>query len=56
MNTEESLINSTNPNMGLWHSLTTSQQEEVLIAYEESEDESNLIPVSAIIEKNSKSL
>jgi phage shock protein A len=32
----------------LWNSLTTEQQKGVLEAYEESEDESSLIPLSVI--------
>jgi hypothetical protein len=35
----------------LWKSLSKEQQQEVLIAYEESEDESNLISLSAIKSK-----
>lgn len=35
----------------LWNSLTTEQQIQVLEAYEESEDESSLIPLSAIRSK-----
>lgn len=35
----------------LWKSLNKEQQQEVLIAYEESEDESNLISLSAIKSK-----
>jgi len=35
----------------LWNSLTTEQQIQVLKAYEESEDESTLIPLSTIRSK-----
>lgn len=35
----------------LWQSLTTKQQHEVLEAFEESEDETNLIPYSEIQSK-----
>ena len=32
----------------LWNSLTTDQQQQVLQAFEEGEDESDLIPLSLI--------
>jgi hypothetical protein len=38
----------------LWQSLTKEQQQGVLIAYEESEDETNLIPLSVIKSKFDK--
>jgi hypothetical protein len=38
----------------LWQSLSKEQQQEVLIAYEESDDESNLVSLSAIRSKFDK--
>ena len=35
----------------LWQSLSPSQQREVLTAYEESEDETDLVPLSALKSK-----
>ena len=35
----------------LWDSLTVKQKQEVLLAYEESEDESNLIPKEEAFKK-----
>ena len=45
------LSNSLKPDNSLWNSLTPEQQQDVLIAYEESEDESNLVPLSVIKSK-----
>jgi hypothetical protein len=45
------LNNSIKPDNSLWSSLTLKQQEEVLLAYEESEDETNLISLSSIKSK-----
>ncbi|MGY3213169.1 hypothetical protein [Mucilaginibacter sp. HD30] len=39
---------SVNSEGSLWTSLSSDQQQQVLEAYEESEDESNLIPLSVI--------
>jgi hypothetical protein len=36
----------------LWNSLTEEQQNEVLLAYEESEDENNLIERHKVFDKN----
>jgi hypothetical protein len=47
----EALNNSTKPGNSLWESLSAEQQDGVLAAYEESEDESNLIPLSEIKSK-----
>ncbi len=39
---------SIKPDNSLWASLTSEQQKGVLLAYEESDVEANLIPLSAI--------
>jgi hypothetical protein len=45
---EDFLNYSLKPSGALWSSLTSTQQDEVLTAYEESEDESNLVQLSVI--------
>ena len=50
----DALSNSVKPHTSLWATLTPEQQREVLIAYEESEDESNLVPFSVIKSKSVK--
>ena len=45
------LSNSIKPGNSLWSSLTPEQQQGVITAYEESEDDSNLVPLSAIKSK-----
>jgi hypothetical protein len=47
----DALSNSTKPGNSLWESLSAEQQQGVLAAYEESEDEANLVPLSAIKSK-----
>ena len=47
----DAISRSVNSGNSLWQSLSIQQQQEVLIAYEESEDEANLIPLSAIKSK-----
>lgn len=47
----DALTNSVKSDHSLWTSLTPKQQNEILQAYEESENESNLIPLSAIKSK-----
>jgi len=47
----DALSNSIKPGNSLWSSLTPEQQQDVLTAYEESEDESNLVPLSVIKSK-----
>ena len=42
------LSNSIKPGNSLWDSLSPEQQHDVLVAYEESEDEANLVPLSEI--------
>ncbi len=44
----KALSTSIKPDNSLWESLTSEQQKGVLLAYEESEDEANLIPLPAI--------
>ena len=48
----EALNNSVKSESSLWTTLTPEQQKEVLIAYEESEDEKNLVPFSVIKSKS----
>jgi len=45
------LSNSIKSDTSLWASLIPEQQKDVLIAYEESEDETNLVSLSAIKSK-----
>ncbi len=45
------LSNSIKPGNSLWDSLSPEQQHDVLVAYEESEDEANLVPLSEIKSK-----
>jgi hypothetical protein len=45
------LSNSIKPDTSLWASLSSEQQKGVLIAYEESEDDTNLISLSEIKSK-----
>ncbi|HWD87670.1 MAG TPA: hypothetical protein VG367_06050 [Mucilaginibacter sp.] len=47
----DALSNSVKPNNSLWATLTLEQQKGVLEAYEESEDEDNLVPLSVIKSK-----
>lgn len=47
----DALSNSVRPANSLWATLTSEQQQGVLDAYEESEDETNLIPLSVIKSK-----
>jgi hypothetical protein len=47
----DAISQSVNSEGSLWNSLTSEQQQQVLEAYEESEDESNLIPLSVIRSK-----
>ena len=47
----DALSNSIKSGSSLWNSLTPEQQQDVLIAYEESEDESNLVSLSEIKSK-----
>ncbi|MGZ3943532.1 MAG: hypothetical protein ACXVJB_01250 [Mucilaginibacter sp.] len=47
----DALSNSTRPGNSLWESLSTEQQQGVLTAYEESEEEANLVPLSEIRSK-----
>lgn len=44
----KALSTSIKPDNSLWESLTSEQQKGVLLAYEESDVEANLIPLSAI--------
>ena len=44
----KALSTSIKPDNSLWASLTSEQQKGVLLAYEESDVEANLIPLSAI--------
>jgi hypothetical protein len=37
---------------GLWNSLTEKQKEEVLLAYEESEDDNNLVDRDKVFNRN----
>jgi hypothetical protein len=50
----DALNNSVNSGNSLWATLTPEQQKEVLAAYEESEDENNLVPLSVIKSKSIK--
>ena len=36
---------------GVWNSLTAAEKKEVLLAFEESEDEKNLIPADSVLKK-----
>ena len=36
---------------GLWNSLTEEQKQEVLLAYEESEDENNLVDIDKVFKR-----
>ena len=47
----DAISQSVNNEGSLWNSLTADQQQQVLDAYEKSDDESNLIPLSAIRSK-----
>jgi len=47
----DAISQSVNTEGSLWNSLSSDQQRQVLEAYEESEDESNLIPLSVIRSK-----
>ena len=47
----DALSNSTKPHNSLWESLNAEQQQGVLTAFEESEDEANLVPLSEIRSK-----
>lgn len=47
----DAISQSVNNEGSLWNSLTSDQQQQVLEAYEKSDDESNLIPLSAIRSK-----
>ncbi len=47
----DAISQAVNSEGSLWNSLTSDQQQQVLEAYEESEDESNLIPLSVIRSK-----
>ena len=47
----DAINRSVNFEGSLWQSLSAEQQQDILIAYEESEDEANLVPLSAIKSK-----
>ncbi len=50
----QALLFSTNKEGKLWNTLTKKEQEELLISYEESLDENNLIALSDVKEKYKK--
>ena len=37
---------------GLWNSLTEEQKQEVLLAYEESDDENNLVDIEKVFKRS----